>query len=384
MSFSIQPLSEPFEPPGIKDRGGTILTVTWSVTSLGVLVLVVRCIYAGTSKGQLRWDCFWAAVAVVIGFVAQVFLTLGCIDGIGQHIWNLGGFAQAGFAIRWFWISALICIWAIAFAKTAIVSLLLSIWCPWQTKRRFFLHFIWSSNILITAIQTALSLRQCYPQEAIWNYASIDTADCSLRPVALNWGYFFGAWSGATDVVLALYSILIMRDIKADLRTKIGFCALMGGGFISAIASALRTYYLYKLTLNFDTTYDMAATTICGSTELWLICILSSIPPLKPLFLRIIGRKSASVFAPTIPSADTGRTAERSEKSITPESQRIGLNLPPTADSYADGDPSRDREHKQAKRKDWLGGITMRNSLRVTSRPATRANTRPGTSNGIV
>ncbi|KAG8630466.1 hypothetical protein KVT40_002085 [Elsinoe batatas] len=352
MSFTSEPLTTPFEPPGVKGRGRTILLVSWPVTALAIAIVILRCIYAGSSKGRPRWDCVWAVVAVVVGVAAQILLTIACIDGVGQHLWELGSFAKAVYPIRIYWASAMACIWAIAFARIAIVSLLLSVWCPWQMKRRFFLHFIWVSNVIVTVIQTALSLSQCTPRQAIWDY-SMTTADCRRRLTALHWGYFSGSWSAGTDIVLALYSILIIQDIKASMRTKIGFCLLMGGGFISAIASVLRTYYLYRVSSSFDTTYDVVRTVICGSIELWLICILSSIPTLKHFFMRTLE---------PLPITEGGPETRKAEH----EDNAPGL------------------QGKKNKKSDWLGGITMRNSLWVTSRPTTRPSTRGGLDNDIV
>ncbi|TKX24678.1 hypothetical protein C1H76_3287 [Elsinoe australis] len=363
-------VQEPHVAPGIQHHGRVVMWATWPQTVLGIMVILLRCIFAGTKNGRWRWDCYWAVFALCLSVTAQIFLTLGCIEGIGEHIWDLSSLTQAGYAIRWYWISALTCIWAVTFAKVAIVSLLLSVWCPWQTKRRIFLHVVWISNVIWTAVQTYLTFSQCNPRERIWNYG-ITTGDCNLRPLALNWGYFIGAWSVMTDIVLALYPILIMRDIKADRKTKIGFCLLMSGGFISAIASVMRTWYLYKMTLNFDTTHDSLASTICGSSELWLILILSSIPPLKPFFLRILNRKDNSQFGDTIPSGSTGETIER-KVSQAPRLDELDLR-------QVSSDEMAMAERGLSQKKNWMGGITMRSSVWMTSRPSTRPQTRNGT-----
>ncbi|KAF2219833.1 hypothetical protein BDZ85DRAFT_35485 [Elsinoe ampelina] len=379
MSFTSEPLTTPFEPPGVKDGGRTILLVSWPATALAIAIAILRCIYAGSSKGRPRWDCVWAVVAVVVGVASQILMTIACIYGIGQHLWELGSFTTAAYPLRIYWASAMAFIWAMAFAKLAIVSLLFSVWCPWQTKRRFFLHFMWVSTVLVTAVQTALSLSQCTPRQAIFDY-SMTTADCRVRFKALHWGYFSGAWGAVTDIVLALYSILIIQDIKASMRTKIGFCLLMGGGFISAIASVIRTYYLYRVSLSFDTTYEVVETIIWGSIELWLICILSSIPPLKHFFLRIFGWRSGSRSSSNYPSAATVRSGDT--KKILEPLPTAGDGLVTENTEYQE--QAADSQEKETKRNDWLGGITMRNSLWVTSRPATRPSTRVGLGNDIV
>ncbi|PNS21432.1 Histone deacetylase HOS3 [Sphaceloma murrayae] len=363
--FSVDPLKGPYTPPGIQGQGKTVMWATWPQVVLAVVVIMLRCVFSGTNKGRWRWDCCWAVVALAI-------LTLACIDGFGQHIWDLGGFAQASFALKWYWISASLCFWALTIAKIAIVSLLFSVWCPWQTKRKVFLHSIWISNTVLSIVQTALTLNQCHPIQMIWDY-SVVTGECNLRLAALYWGYLHGAWSGMTDIALALYPILIMKDIKADLKTKIGLCILMSGGLLSAIASFLRAYYLYRITLSLDTTFELLGICICGSTELWLIVVLSSIPPLKHFFLRLLRRSDGSPSGTAVPLGSTApEVLERKES-----------QLPPSPDDMLLRDMSAEEhamvDHTYSGKKNWMGGITMRSSVWMTSRPATRPSTRPST-----
>lgn len=223
-----------------------------------------------------------------------------------MHLWDLDLDLDAT-ALKYFWTSASVGLVGIWSAKVAIIALLLAVKGPNQKKRGYFLHFLWFSNILFIIVLISLIYNQCDPHDAIWDISKIEYANCRLKPVAIKFGYAQGAWSGLTDIALALYPISVVWKLQTSLKMKIGFCVLMGGGLMyvaptlrlcrtplilhsAAISVALRSYYIKTLSDSIDVTYAFTDFMIWGGTELWLVIILGSIPPLRPLFAKLFGK----------------------------------------------------------------------------------------------
>jgi len=162
--------------------------------------------------------------------VSQTLLTVSTANGIGQHIWNLT-IHDISVSLKFYWTSACVGVFAIAFAKIAIIALLIGIQGPSQRKRRYCLHFLWITNVLFAIALTALIYTQCNPTAKIWDVTIIE-GNCNLRPYAMRVGYAQGAWAAFTDIILAIYPIFIAWDLQTSLRMKVGFCVLMSGGLV--------------------------------------------------------------------------------------------------------------------------------------------------------
>ena len=173
----------------------------------------------------------------ILGMGAQSMLTVATANGIGQHVWELD-IPYIAKALKFFWVSASIGLFAIAFAKIAIVALFLGIQGPSQYKRRMFLHFLWISNLVFSIVLVVFIFTQCTPVAKIWDITIIQ-GNCNLRRGALKFGYFQGAWAALTDMILAVFPIFIAWDLQTSVRMKVGFCVLMSGGFVYVFKTLL-------------------------------------------------------------------------------------------------------------------------------------------------
>lgn len=97
------------------------------------------------------------------------------------------------------------------------------------------------------------------------------------------------------DLALAIYPITIVWNLQASLRTKIGFCALMAGGCLCAVAACVRTAYITRLRNPADPTWELVPFLAWASTEMWTIMLIGSVPPLRPLFLRWFGNTKSLI-----------------------------------------------------------------------------------------
>ncbi|KAG8629837.1 hypothetical protein KVT40_001456 [Elsinoe batatas] len=95
------------------------------------------------------------------------------------------------------------------------------------------------------------------------------------------------AIQAAGDFILALWPISIVWNLQASRKVKIAFCLLMAIGILPAIAVTCRIVSLPSISSSTDPTHDFGGFMLWAVTEVWLVIILGSIPPLRPLFLRV-------------------------------------------------------------------------------------------------
>ncbi|KAG8623949.1 hypothetical protein KVT40_008925 [Elsinoe batatas] len=277
---------------GYGGKGPVLMAVGWTECTLGVIVIGLRLYGASKRAGEIRWDFIWIALAGIFGLASQATFTVSNWYGMGNHMKNLT-YAQIVQSLKWVWISIFIGLVGLTFAKWAIIALLLQVQLPTQVKRR---AFLWSLGVIlgvVCIVQFVLSFTQCRPASKLWNPRL--PGSCPGPTGALYFGFFQGASGATIDVVLALYPISIVWNLQASMKMKVGFCLLMAGGIIPAAAGTVKAVMLDFLRKPNDITYEFAPFMTWATTELWLIIILGSIPPLRPLFVRLF-RKAASTI----------------------------------------------------------------------------------------
>ena len=194
------------------------------------------------------------------GILGQALMSVGCVQGLGNHI-ALLTYEQVVAARKWSWISQIVAINAIGFGKLAVIAFLLRIQDRTQNKAKWFLYFVGVGNVVINLDQSILMLTQCHPLGHQWDdripgvcphvhrtnrvgyfAGSMDSSDFSYvgcsRPVLtlrLETG-----WSATSDVALAIYPLIVFRNLKVSRRVKLSLFALMSGGVLSVPPTALR------------------------------------------------------------------------------------------------------------------------------------------------
>ncbi|PSK57844.1 hypothetical protein B9Z65_9046 [Elsinoe australis] len=289
-------------------RGPGILTGGWVLCGLGIILVALRLWAASKKAGKLRWDFFWITLAIVWCIASHACFTVALYSGIGNHAKALK-YSEIFNALHWVWISLFVGIVGGVFSKFAIIALLLEVQSPNAKKRRFLLWAIGGILAATGLTQILLSWLKCEPIAKLWNPTL--SGSCPRALEAANFSYFQGAINAASDIFLSLYPITIVWHLQTSLKVKIGFCALMAAGAIPSLAVIVRTTQLKALSSSKDITWDFGPFMIWASTELWTVIIIGSIPPLRPLFLRLFSKVSSQVT----PSRGTaGRTEATDNK----------------------------------------------------------------------
>jgi hypothetical protein len=114
----------------------------------------------------------------------------------------------------------------------------------------------------------------------------------------------FSSWS---DLVLALFPILIMKDLQIEMRLKVALMVVMSMGIVATAASVVKTIELRNLATP-DFTYNATNLVYWFMSENWLIIIAACIPTIGPLYFVVLGKRTAESFAaPSKPGRSTAR-----------------------------------------------------------------------------
>ncbi|KAF4554018.1 Hypothetical protein D9617_5g068940 [Elsinoe fawcettii] len=273
-------------------RGPGILAAGWVLCGLGIILVLLRLWGASKKAGKLRWDFFWITLAILWCIASHACFTVALNYGIGNHVRALR-YSEVFDALHWMWISLFVGIVGGVFSKFAIIALLLEVQSPNAKKRRIMLWALGGILAVTGLTQILLSWLKCEPVAKLWNPTLPGV--CPRAVQAANFSYYQGAINAFADIFLSLFPITIVWNLQANMRVKIGFCLLMAFGAIPSIAVIIRTTLLGKLATSKDITWDFGPFMIWASTELWTVIIIGSIPPLRPLFLRLFFKVSSQI-----------------------------------------------------------------------------------------
>ncbi|KAF5131100.1 hypothetical protein E5D57_007449 [Metarhizium anisopliae] len=302
---------------GDVDRGPSALILLWVTASIAIVIVALR-ILGRRMRKSLGWDD-WTMLLTLALYVAYAAILTRLI-GIGgmRHLFYLSPEQrlQAG---KWSWVSQPFVIMGFATGKISVGLLLLRV--VWETAhwRKRLVIFAISSVFVITVINIIFTFAQCSPVEALWNPALIaqGKAKCWPPSVQTDFAIFLSStsislypaqmplsqevnpsfslgWNILTDVVLAVLPVTFMYNLKLSWRKKIGLCVLLGLSFTAAIFATVKTKYLTSLSGRSDITWETYELYVWSASELFVIIVCGSVPPIKPVYDYILGKPPTS------------------------------------------------------------------------------------------
>ncbi|PNS19184.1 hypothetical protein CAC42_1920 [Sphaceloma murrayae] len=272
--------------PHVGARGVMFLAVSYTLTFVGLIFVGLRAHGASRTKnGRWRWDFIWIILATAFLIPAVAISTVAVLSGMGSHVKTLT-FPEVFKTAHYNYIALFVGQPALNFVKFSVIALLLSVQGPDAKKRKYFLWFLGALPMLGSIIQTILTFTSCVPMERLWK--PIIPGECPRSAVSFDWNRWQGVQHGVIDITLALWPISIVWNLNTSKSVKFGFCVLMAVGIIPGLASFIRVTQLNQLKSTKDVTWDMPLFSVWTMVEAWLGIILSSIPPLRPLFLRVV------------------------------------------------------------------------------------------------
>ncbi|GAM90403.1 hypothetical protein ANO11243_084460 [Dothideomycetidae sp. 11243] len=287
--------------------GRPLLYVLWLQVLIAVVLVSLRFYAASRTKNnKWRWDFIWIAVSLLAAFLACLFASIAVSHGLGQHF-ALLPLAEALLVLRWNYYAIYMGALSIAFSKFSVTALLLDV--QKGAGKKVGRYVLWAVAILFsitTLLEIFLTAFQCTPVNKVWNV--LEAGSCPAQKEARAISYVHAIFGGLSDIFLALFPISIVWNLQTSLKVKVGFCALMAIGMLPAFASFVRFHLLHKIYDVTDFTYEEGLFMIWAAIETGTLIIIGSIPPLRPLFMRVFfgKQKSKTTYA-------TSRLATRNQ-----------------------------------------------------------------------
>lgn len=149
--------------------------------------------------------------------------------GVGRHALYLEEDQRVN-AVYMIWLSVPFSPGSAAFGKVSIALFLKRL----INRNRWQEAFLWILIFLLFAVNLVLvivTFAQCTPVTFLWDRVkTASQGTCWSPTVQQYYGYFQGAFSAWSDLVLALFPTLIIWNLQIPRKTKIGIGCLMSLG----------------------------------------------------------------------------------------------------------------------------------------------------------
>ena len=329
----LEPLPNPSD-----DRRTVILVNVFTATSLAAIVTILRLLTRFSIVRKVGWDDY-SIVLATLGHVVGMSLVLCELHyGFGRHTQFLSEtsyFEYSKFSYGE-WIQTF---QTLMFNKLSVCFFLLRLPVGKHYIRP--LQGAIVALIVSNVILTFVWIFQCSPVKAAYNKGV--PAQCmtnaQLQRIIISQALI----SIISDVLLALFPIVILWKVQISLRTKVGLCSLMGLGLmcVSSFPSLLRTVAVFQLThtpstaglstvravlnwenVNADETWESVPNWAFRSWEVSVGIIAACIPALRPGY-RVVSSYVSTYYSlhygsgvSTKPSRDQRKTSDESDDTL--------------------------------------------------------------------
>ncbi|KAI0860849.1 integral membrane protein [Xylaria cubensis] len=271
----------------VENLGPAVISIAWVFGALSVGVVGARFYVRLRILNKLTVDDYVIVIALILGLLNNVFLSVATSWGLGQHIKALQSEPiHIMYTIKYVYLCEAFAILSPGFGRISYGFLLLSLLPPTKRRRRF-LWAILGIQFVVDVGGVTISFIQCRPINGFWD-KRID-ADCWPPYYQEYTGYVQGSVGSAVDLILALFPASLFWNLHMEWRQKASLSVLMGLGIFGMVASIVKTIELRAITQTEDLTYAMAVLGIWWTLEAYLVLIAVSVPTLRPIMKRAKG-----------------------------------------------------------------------------------------------
>ncbi|KAM3071006.1 hypothetical protein ACMFMG_009912 [Clarireedia jacksonii] len=283
---------------GDVDRGRTATIIVMVQISIAILIVAAR-FYARYMIKNLGKDD-WCMLFTLILFI--------CYGSLMAKQWSLGGFRHLHYltmeeslrVAKLNYILQVIIVFSYITGKAAVGFLVLRVigrdsfvWRKWAV------YTVIGATAIINGLDCIFTYVQCSPPRALWD-PSIPHK-CWDPSVQSRFAIFTASENCAADVVLAIVPATVIYGLNMEMKKRINLCILLGLGLIAAICCIVKTTYVGSLNAHSDLTWKTYDLLVWSGSELFVIIVCGSIPPLKPFWDKYVTGKS-----PTYGSSGAG------------------------------------------------------------------------------
>ncbi|KAH8745295.1 hypothetical protein F5883DRAFT_439124 [Diaporthe sp. PMI_573] len=268
------------------DRGQSTIVIVWTLFVVSGIFLGLRLYCRCRGGGRLWWDDWVMIVAFILSGLEHAATVVGVHHGVGKHVAeidpaNLPGlhtFSRVGSS------SAIL---ACVLAKTSWALTMLRIVRRTRDCMRIAVWCLLISVNVLMDVGIILNFLECdgtgltVSPKQMWCWSNI---------IAANYNLFSAAWSGVTDIVLALLAWKIILPMQMRTKDKVGVAVAMSLGFVSGATGLAKTANVL-LMAQADFTYEVTNLIVWTAAEISSLIMAASVPFIR-LFVK--GKLSTS------------------------------------------------------------------------------------------
>ncbi|KAF7902746.1 hypothetical protein EAF00_002649 [Botryotinia globosa] len=278
---------------GDVDRGITASIIVLTQIAFAFVIVMARFYARIMIKGLGRDD--WIMLVTLC-----LFITYG---GLMTYEWKLGGFRHLYYldleqtmkAAKFNYIIQVVIVFAFITGKAAVGFLVLRIMSGDTTAwRKWLVYGAMGLTALINGLDCIFTYVQCSPPKALWDSSIAHT--CWHPSVQSRFAIFTAAENCLADVVLALVPASVIMNLNMDMKKRVNLTILLGLGLIAAVCCIVKTTFLGSLNAHSDLTWKTYDLLVWSGSELFVIIVCGSIPPLKPYWDRFVSGKNPGSY----------------------------------------------------------------------------------------
>ncbi|KAF7863820.1 hypothetical protein EAF04_006785 [Stromatinia cepivora] len=278
---------------GDVDRGRTASIIILTQVAFASMIVMVRFYARIMIKGLGKDD--W-----VMLFTLGLFITYSALM---TYEWTLGGFRHLYYldleqtmkVAKVNYIIQVVIVFAFITGKAAVGCLVLRIMSGDSTAwRRWFVYGAIALTALINGLDCIFTYVQCSPPKALWDPSIPHT--CWDPNVQSRFAIFTAAENCLADIVLALVPASIIMNLNMEMKKRVNLTILLDLGLIAAICCIVKTTFLGSLNAHSDLTWKTYDLLVWSGSELLVIIVCGSIPPLKPYWDRCVSGKKPTIY----------------------------------------------------------------------------------------
>ncbi|KAJ5730044.1 uncharacterized protein N7483_004552 [Penicillium malachiteum] len=254
--------------------------VLWVEVVIFTLFVVLRLYTRKKLLNSVGIDDYLVCFALVLHILYTVFVTIATRYGLGQLYATVGDAETYFTAVKYELFSQVAGLMVIGVGKAAVGMFLLRI-----VRNKIHIWVIWVC-LFITAVLTLFAsitvIVQCVPVQKSWNPST--PGNCWLN--FSNVGYTVGSWFVAADLSFAILPWFVVWDLNMKQKEKITVACGLSLGVFAGVCGIVRTVALSGLDAS-EYIYDTVPMLIWSATESCVTIMCSTIPVLRPLYIRV-------------------------------------------------------------------------------------------------
>ncbi|CAI4215808.1 unnamed protein product [Parascedosporium putredinis] len=224
-------------------------------------------------------DDYLIAVALVLQILYTVFVTIATLYGLGRLFADVGDPEAYFTALKYEIFSQVAGLMVIGVGKCAVGVFLLRI-----VRNKIQSIVIWAflvGTVFITLFSSITVVVQCIPVQRTWNPTVEGTCWLDFSKV----GWTVGCWFVVADFGFAILPWFVIWDLNMKRKEKITVAVGLSLGVFAGICGIVRTVALDGLNAT-EYIHDTVPMLIWSATESTVTIMCSSIPVLRPLYVR--------------------------------------------------------------------------------------------------